>query len=217
MTIKHILLQGTAMVVFATAASADMSAMAITDLNLRAGPGPNYGVIDVIDSEASVELEGCLAESNWCKVDFEGTEGWAYGEYLNVSTTEQVVVVTERPADVEIAQLTLDAEAVNAAGVGTMGAIAGAIIGGPAAIAAGLVLGAAIGDAATPDDEVIAFVADNPADPVFLQGEVVVGAKLPEQVVLYEVPDYQYRYVNVNGQTAFVDAESRSIVSINRN
>ncbi len=42
---------------------------AVTDLNLRAGPGPQHEIIGVISADGSVDLEGCLEEGNWCKVD----------------------------------------------------------------------------------------------------------------------------------------------------
>ena len=57
----------------------------------------------------------------------------------------------------------------------------------------------------------------NPVDPVYLQGEVVVGAGLPETVQLRPVPDYgTYRYVYVNGQPVLVDPASRRIVYVYR-
>ena len=53
-------------------------------------------------------------------------------------------------------------------------------------------------------------------DPVYLEGEVVVGATLPETVELREIPDYEYRYVYVNGVPVLVEAETRQIVRIVR-
>jgi hypothetical protein len=59
-------------------------------------------------------------------------------------------------------------------------------------------------------------VTSHQVEPVYLDGEVVVGAGLPETVALNEIPDYEYRYVNVNGQPVLVDAHSRRIVYIVR-
>jgi hypothetical protein len=100
------------------------------------------------------------------------------------------------------------------------GAIAGAIVGGPvgAAVggAAGTVAGGATGTLIDPPDTVRTYVTSHQIEPVYLDGEVVVGAGLPETVALTEIPDYEYRYVNVNGQSVLVDAQSRRIVYIVR-
>ena len=53
-------------------------------------------------------------------------------------------------------------------------------------------------------------------DPVYLEGEVVVGAGLPETVQLRPVPDYEYNYVYVNGQPVLVEPQSRRIVYVVR-
>jgi hypothetical protein len=42
-------------------------------------------------------------------------------------------------------------------------------------------------------------------DPAHLEGEVVVGSTLPEGVNFVDVPDYEYRYVYVNGVPVLVD------------
>ena len=44
----------------------------------------------------------------------------------------------------------------------------------------------------------------------------VAGAGLPETVVLREIPDYEYRYVYVNGQPVLVEPSSRRIVYVMR-
>lgn len=84
--------------------------------------------------------------------------------------------------------------------------MAGAIIGGPigAAVggAAGFVAGGVAGQTIDPPEQVRTYVSTNAVEPVYLDGEVVVGAGLPETVVLHEVPRYEYRYVRkVNGET----------------
>ncbi|MFC6490409.1 DUF1236 domain-containing protein, partial [Nitratireductor sp. GCM10026969] len=87
----------------------------------------------------------------------------------------------------------------------------GAAIGG----AAGAVAGGAI-DTVTPPREVVTYVEQNRVDPVYLEGEVVVGAGVPETVEMREIPDYDYRYVYVNGQPVLVEPESRRIVYVVR-
>ena len=104
---------------------------------------------------------------------------------------------------------------------GATGAIAGAIIGGPIGAVVGGVAGAAIGGtaegvASPPNEKVVTYVRTNKMEPVYLDGEVVVGASLPETVVLNEVPDYEYRYVYVNGQPVLVEPQTRRIVYVVR-
>ena len=43
---------------------------------------------------------------------------------------------------------------------------------------------------------------------------MVVGASLPETVELREIPDYEYRYVNVNNQPVLVEPGTRRIVYV---
>ena len=53
-------------------------------------------------------------------------------------------------------------------------------------------------------------------EPVYLEGEVVTGSSLPDDVVLGEIPDYDYRYVYINGQPALIDPATRRIVYVVR-
>jgi hypothetical protein len=85
-----------------------------------------------------------------------------------------------------------------------VGGVAGAVAGGTAD---------AIDE---PTEEVRTYVTTNQIDPVYLEGEVVVGASLPETVELREIPDYEYRYVYVNGQPVLVEPSSRRIVYVVR-
>lgn len=60
------------------------------------------------------------------------------------------------------------------------------------------------------------YIESNTIDPVYLDGEVVVGAALPETVEVREIPDYDYRYVYVNEQPVLVEPETRRIVYVLR-
>jgi hypothetical protein len=79
-----------------------------------------------------------------------------------------------------------------------------------------VIAGGATGTIIDPPDQVRTYVTSNQADPVYLEGEVVVGATLPETVALREIPDYEYRYVYVNGQPVLVEPSSRQIVYVMR-
>ncbi|WP_323763391.1 DUF1236 domain-containing protein [Marinovum sp.] len=200
----------------AGSASAAMTATAVTDLNLRAGPGPQYEIIGVIDGEAEANVDGCIEESNWCKVSYNGTEGWAYGNYLTamVEETPMAIVAPEVTIETVTYDTSKDAEAF--AGAGTVGAVAGALVAGPVGAVAGGLLAGSAGAAAQPDEEVVTYVRTNTLDPIYLEGEVVQGAVVPDTVELVEIPDAELRYVYINGQPVLVDPTERRIVYIVR-
>ncbi|QDC10157.1 DUF1236 domain-containing protein [Oceanicola sp. D3] len=211
---KKLTLSAAALCVAATPMLA-AQATATTDLNLRSGPGPEFEVIGVIAGLDQAEVEGCLDGGAWCEVTYDGQTGWAHRHYLSGSATEATKVTTTRT-------VTYMKEGGNegagaAAGAVTGGAIAGSLIGGPAAIAAGVVLGANAGSDAVPEPETktVTYVTENPVEPVYLDGEVVLGAGVPEDVEIYPVPESDYSYLNVNGQDVLVK-EDRTIVYVYR-
>lgn len=53
-----------------------------TGLNLRTGPGTDYGVIRVMPTGATVEVMGD-ASAGYLPVRYQGTKGWASGDYLS--------------------------------------------------------------------------------------------------------------------------------------
>jgi len=193
-------------------------ATAVTDLNLRAGPGPQYEIIGVIAGQDQATVDGCLEQSNWCKVSYEGQEGWAYGEYLTGTFGDVEGAVIQPEAEVVVGRVTYDdsKDAEAFLGAGTVGAVAGALIAGPVGAAMGGILAGSAGAAAQPDERVVTYVRANTLDPIYLDGEVVTGAILPETVELAEIPDSELRYVYVNGQPVLVDPSERTIVYIIR-
>ncbi|MBB4001612.1 DUF1236 domain-containing protein [Aurantimonas endophytica] len=217
MKLKTFLSAGAAALITATAipAYAQTTVSATTDLNVRAGPGPNYEIVGAMSTDDTVTLEGCTDSGAWCRVTVDGTTGWAYSQYLTADVGGETVVVTERRTEYPVVTYEDSGGTGEVAGAAT-GAVAGAIVGGPigAAIggAAGLVAGAAI----NPPDERIEYVRSNPVDPVYLEGEAVVGSQLPETVELQTIPDYEYQYVYVNGQPVLVDPSNRQVVYVVR-
>lgn len=206
----------------ATGAASATPVTATTDLNLRAGPGPQHPVVGVIGAGEGAELRGCIENSKWCIVASADGEAWAYSDYLTADLGGQRIVITERPADSGIVYVPApeaDVAGGAAAGAAT-GAVAGAIVGGPvgAAVggAAGGMAGGVAADVIDPPAQVRTYVTSNTVDPVYLDGEVVVGASLPDTVVMREIPDYQYRYVYVNGQPVLVEPDTRRIVYVVR-
>jgi uncharacterized protein YraI len=200
-----------------SAAFAETRSTASTDLNLRAGPGPNYEILSVIPADGDVIVEGCLADSNWCRVTHEGTDGWAFGEYLTArgDAAEDAPVATNRDR-LDIATITYERGPSAAVPGGIGGAITGALLGGPIGAAIGAGVGAGLGSQVRPEERVTTYIRTNPVDPVFLEGEVVVGAGIPEGVMLREVPESEFYYAYVNGVPVLVERENRRVVYIVR-
>lgn len=205
----------TAALALLTAPALAEPAVVATELNLRAGPGPNYVIETTMPAEAEVEVEGCVEGGQWCRVTYDGQTGYAYAPYLVVTEAETMQPVTEITT---IKTVTYDEDNGGDALLGgAAGAtIAAAAIGGPAAIAGGVVLGSLIGSVADPEEETITYVRQNPVEPLFIQGEPLIGATIPEGVALATVPDSQFSYANLNGQTVIISSEDRSIVYIVR-
>jgi len=216
-----LLLATTAILALGGAAHAQTQVQATTNLNVRSGPGPNHPVIGVLNAGQAATLNGCLANSKWCSIAEAGGEGWVYSDYLAGDFGGQQVVLTNRPADaVKVVEAPANMGGEGALVGATTGAIAGAIVGGPigavVGAGAGTVIGGGVGTGIQPPDTVRTYISSNRAEPVYLEGEVVEGATLPDTVVFREVPDYQYRYVNVNGQDVLVDPGTRQVVYIVR-
>lgn len=207
------------------AAFAQTMATAGTDLNLRAGPGVQHEVTGVIPGGDEVTVNGCIESANWCEVVHGDAKGWAYGDYLAAKVGEefqplypnrQAVGVTVIEAPAVVAETEAKSDADGPVGAAT-GAAMGALIGGPLGAVVGAAAGGLAVEAADPDPAVQTYVTANPQETVILDGEVVMGAGVPETVTLYEVPDFpQYRYVTVNGQTVLVNPDDRKIVYVYR-
>ena len=207
---------GTTALLAATPLLAATQAQVATDLNLRAGPGPNFLIEGTLPAEAQVELLGCVEGGAWCEVTYEGQTGYAYAPYLVVTEEETLTPVTEiRTTTVET--VNYDDNGEEALIGGAVGAgIGSALIGGPAAIIGGLLVGSLAGSVADPETETITYVETNPVEPIFIQGEPIIGAVIPEEVVLNPVPDSTFLYTNLNGQPVIVNSEDRQIVYIVR-
>ena len=190
-------------------ALAAMLATAVTDLNIRSGPGPEYPVIGFIQAQDPVTMIGCIEGGLWCQITHKGKGGWAYSQYLATQSAGNRVIISERRPGVVVPTVTYTSTSGETVAAG---AITGALVAGPVSAVVGGVAGAAL----DPPQQIRTYVTSNPADPVYLEGEVVVGAGLPETVQLRPVPDYNYRYVYVNRQPVLVDPTSRRIVYVYR-
>lgn len=199
-----------------TAAYSETMATASTDLNLRVGPGPMYEIASVIPADAAVTVDGCLEASNWCRVSFDSINGWAFGEYLTAIIDDAPAPIAVNRERTEVRTVTYESNGTTTAAGGATGAVAGMIVGGPVGALVGAAIGLGVGAAATPDERITTYVRSNPVDPIFLEGEVVVGAGIPEEVTLTEVPESEYYYAYVNGVPVVVRRENRQVVYIVR-
>lgn len=190
----------------ASPALAATTATATTPLNIRSGPGPQFPVVGVLNENAPTVVTGCIQGSLWCQISFNGQQGWAYSQYLAMNRGGQTVVISQEPASVP--SVTYQAPATTVETVGSA----------PPPMAGTLVetTDATPMDIAPPPAPVGSYVEANPVDPIYLNGEVVVGAGLPENVELRPVPNYQYEYAYVNRVPVLVEPRSRRIVYIYR-
>lgn len=194
-----------ALLASAAAALADTPVTATTDLNVRAGPGAQYPVIGVIGAGEGAMLTGCVRDSKWCAVDEGGRPGFVYSDYLTADVGGSRVVIAQRPADAGVVYIDPPAEGSIEVIDGATGSIGGELIGPVEDV-----------HVIDPPETVRTYISTNRVDPVFLDGEVVVGAGLPDTVRLVDVPDYDYEYVYVNGVPVLVEPSSRRIVYVYR-
>lgn len=195
----------TALAAVALPASAATLATATTSLNIRTGPGPEYPVIGAIPDRGQATVTGCIAGSLWCQVTYNGKQGWAYSQYMTASAGAQAVVVSRT-----VPALSFDPPAATVGTTTTVvraptiqGEFVAPVAGAPLAIA-------------PPPATVRTYVTQNPVTPVYINGEVVEGVGLPEDVVLTPVPDYQYNYAYVNGVPVLVEPGTRRVTYIYR-
>jgi hypothetical protein len=59
-------------------------------------------------------------------------------------------------------------------------------------------------------------VVSHPVALVYLNGEVVEGVGLPEDVALAPVPEYDYQYAYINNQPVLVQPSTRRVQYIYR-
>jgi hypothetical protein len=191
----------TAAAALSVPASAATLVSAMTPLNIRTGPGPQYGIVGAIPDRGQAVILGCIQGSLWCEVSYNGRQGWVYSQYLTASLSGGSMIVAEHLNDV--------APAVRyRAPVDVVGSAAP-----PPAITGTLVVRPAIAEplVITPPPTVRNYVVSHPVAPVYLNGEVVEGAGLPDDVALAPVPDSDYDYVYVNNVPVLVEPSTRRV------
>ncbi len=188
-----------------TSASAATMASATTPLNIRSGPGPQYPVVGVIKDNGRAVIQGCIQGSLWCEVNYLGKQGWAYSKYLNMQVAGRPMVLSEYRA--QVPTITYEAPVTTVGSAVPPPTVTGTLVESEPAPPLAI---------APPPQQVRDYVVANPAPPVYLNGEVVVGAGLPQTVALAPVPDYDYDYAYVNQVPVLVQPQTRRIVYIYR-
>lgn len=61
------------------------NAYATGNVNMRTGPGTQYGRVGTIPAGATLTIRGCLNGYSWCEVTFAGRRGWASSNYLQAT------------------------------------------------------------------------------------------------------------------------------------
>ena len=194
----------TAAAALSAPASAEIVASATTPLNIRSGPGPQYSIIGAIPDRAQATVTGCIQGSLWCQVSYNGRQGWAYSQYLTATLSGRSFAVAESVHGMPAVTYQAPVETVGSAV--PVPAIAGTLIAPPAGPPFAL----------NPPPAVGSYVVSHPVAPVYLNGEVVEGVGLPEDVALAPVPEYDYQYAYINNQPVLVQPSTRRVEYIYR-
>ncbi len=190
-----------------TTIAKQVTAMATTPLNIRSGPGPEYPVIGAIPTNGQAVIAGCIEGSLWCQISYNGTQGWAFSQYMTAMVEGRPLAVSQ------IRELPPVTYAAPPATTGTTTTIVRPTYSGdfiaPVASTAPLSI-------APPPPTVRTYIVQNPRPQVYLNGEVVEGAGLPPDVALAPVPDSEYQYAYVNGVPVLVEPATRRVRYIYR-
>lgn len=168
------------------AAFAQTPVTATADLDLHAGPAPDYEIVGAVDVNGEALLHGCLEATDWCEVSYNGMRGWTYADALLAYDDGVEVPVAELRIPVIVYEEPVE----------------------------DLRVGSVVREFIAPEPEIRTYIETHTLEPVRLEERIVVGSTLPETVEIYEVPDYEYRYVYVNDQRLLVEPDTRRVVYI---
>jgi uncharacterized protein YraI len=180
-------------------------ATATTSLNIRSGPGPQYGIVGAIPEHGQATISGCIQGSLWCRVSYHGQQGWAYSQYMMARLSGRPLIVAEGLNSIPRVTYQTPVETVGSA-VATP-AITGTLVARPASTQP-LVI--------SPPPAVESYIVSHPVTPVYLNGEVVEGVGLPGEVALTTVPGYDYQYAYINNVPVLVEPSTRQVRYIYR-
>lgn len=73
-------------------AEAQSRAVVTTDLNMRAGPGTQFPVVNVLTGGRTVTVHGCVRNLSWCDVTTRRDRGWVSARYLTEERRRRPIV-----------------------------------------------------------------------------------------------------------------------------
>ncbi len=82
----------------ATATPAVAAAVVSQGMNVRGGPGTNYPVIGAAQTGDRFIIKGKDGSGAWWQVDFNGRDGWLFGQLVNAENATAVAVAQNIPA-----------------------------------------------------------------------------------------------------------------------
>lgn len=92
--LKKLLIAGALMIAGTTAGAAATSAVAVSNVNLRAGPSTAYPVVTVVPAGITITTFGCISGYSWCDIGFGPYRGWVAANYIQVLYRGAPVVLT---------------------------------------------------------------------------------------------------------------------------
>lgn len=72
------------------------SAIVTSTINLRVGPGTQYGTIGAIPNGVGITVAGCTSGYGWCQVTYGGMTGWAASPFRQATATRRTTI-SDRP------------------------------------------------------------------------------------------------------------------------
>jgi uncharacterized protein YraI len=76
------------------------------NVSLRAGPDPDYPLIDQIPAGTEVDVQGCTEGWEWCDVIVYGDRGWVAGNFIEYEYQDQPVLLPAYGARIGIPVVT---------------------------------------------------------------------------------------------------------------
>lgn len=186
------------------AASAAVMARATTPLNIHSGPGPSYAVIGVIPDRGRTRVQDCIRGSGWCQISYRGIHGWSYSSYLTARAAPGPIELARTRAALGIPTVSYEISVTEPAPEIARGApVAEETVGeGPTDVEV------------NPPEVVETYVTEHPVTSVDVDGGTVVGEVVPQNVELYAVPNYGYRYAYVNRTPVLIAPRTRQVVYV---
>lgn len=178
--------------------SGPVYAQTITDLNMRSWPSNQGQVIQTIPADATVYVDRCNGDG-WCEVIYDGQTGYSFGTYLTLENdTDEVVFLTPEFTAQTLPVFEYPYPSGYVPYEQTLGTPTITYYKDPQDVPL--------------DASVLSYVFNNPPEPIWLNGEVVVGAGVPNAVTTYTIPNTRYSYANINDTLVVINPVDRAII-----